>query len=183
MKSTAISIAIHLVLAVFLLSFQTQVSSKFSVDAGMGAVEIQLTQSSAPAKKIKPPTSTVSAVIKPALAIAQETSYSEGTDSIAVSSGKGALTEIQPDYFRNPAPVYPERARILRQEGVVYIYVAIAQDGSVKDLSLGKTSGFPLLDEAALKAVRKWQFQPAQRGGTATESRVSIPIRFNISKA
>ena len=50
---------------------------------------------------------------------------------------------------------YPERARQLGQEGVCLLRVTITREGEVKGVILKESSGYPLLDNAAMNAVRK----------------------------
>ena len=60
-------------------------------------------------------------------------------------------------YLSNPRPDYPEEARQKHQEGVVMVSVEVGTDGSGSDVTLARSSGFPLLDAAALQAVRRWR--------------------------
>lgn len=76
----------------------------------------------------------------------------------------------------NPRPDYPAQARRERQEGVVFVAVEIDSDGKPVDVALGRTSGFPLLDAAALRGVRRWRFEPASSGTSHAE----VPIRFSL---
>lgn len=50
---------------------------------------------------------------------------------------------------------YPERARQLGQEGVCLLRVTITREGEVKNVILKESSGHPLLDNEAMRAVRK----------------------------
>lgn len=50
---------------------------------------------------------------------------------------------------------YPGAARARRQEGVVQLRVSVARNGSLLALSLEKSSGVPLLDQAALETFRR----------------------------
>ena len=56
------------------------------------------------------------------------------------------------------APVYPEIARVARVEGIVVVDCTIDGDGRVIDARVLR--GHPLLDEAALAAVRRWVYMP-----------------------
>lgn len=76
----------------------------------------------------------------------------------------------------NPRPEYPAQARRERQEGVVFVAVEIDSDGKPVDVALERTSGFPLLDAAALRGVRRWRFEPASSGTSHAE----VPIRFSL---
>ena len=57
------------------------------------------------------------------------------------------------------APAYPELARTLRLSGVVKIEVTIVPNGTVKGTRV--IGGNPVLVQAALDAVKKWQFETA----------------------
>ncbi|MEI8235061.1 MAG: energy transducer TonB [Verrucomicrobiota bacterium] len=99
----------------------------------------------------------------------------------AASAGGNAGGSLEGVRVRsNPRPEYPAQARRERQEGVVLVAVEIGADGSPVDVALGRTSGFPLLDAAALRAVRRWRFEPASAAGRAAASHAEVPIRFNL---
>jgi protein TonB len=92
----------------------------------------------------------------------------------------GSATGIR--YLYNPRPAYPAEARARRQQGVVIMSVDISAAGRVVDAHVMRTSGFPLLDRAALAAVRSWVFAPASRGGVDVAADVEIPVRFSLSQ-
>jgi protein TonB len=85
-------------------------------------------------------------------------------------------------YLSNPKPDYPEVARQQHQEGMVVVSVEVGTDGRASDVILARSSGFPLLDTAALQAVRRWRFEPAQVGGLPVSSRVDVPVGFSLSR-
>jgi protein TonB len=88
----------------------------------------------------------------------------------------------QVHYLSNPKPDYPEQARIQHQEGVVLLDVIVGANGRPTSVTLRRTSGFPLLDSAAIQAVRRWTFDPARAAGLPVPSTVEIPLRFSLSK-
>lgn len=92
---------------------------------------------------------------------------------------KGGST-AEPDYLNNPPPKYPNESRRRHEEGVVLISAAIDSSGRVKSLDISKSSGFSLLDESAISAVRNWKFKPARFAGIAIDSSVEIPVRFSL---
>ena len=96
----------------------------------------------------------------------------------AAATGPGATMHAR--YRSNPKPAYPDEARNLRQEGVVLLGVKVGADGRVVSVSLQRSSGFPLLDQAAISGVKSWTFVPARSAGVAVTSRVDVPIRFSI---
>ena len=57
-------------------------------------------------------------------------------------------------------PVYPAIALKMRIEGTVKLDVTIDPDGSVSDVKV--VSGHQLLASAAVEAVKKWRYEPAE---------------------
>jgi len=97
---------------------------------------------------------------------------------VLVPTLRGARHEAMPEYLRNPAPVYPEQARERNWQGTVVLKVLVAQDGRSARLRVEKSSGYPILDTAALRAVRTWQFLPARAGRFTFSSWIKVPVRF-----
>jgi len=92
------------------------------------------------------------------------------------------LSEAIPLYRENPPPAYPALARKRRYEGTVILEVLVNKNGRVTDLKIYHSSGYAVLDEAALETVKDWQFQPGKRGETAIDMWVRVPIRFNLKE-
>jgi protein TonB len=95
-------------------------------------------------------------------------------------AGRGAVLTAKPRYRTNPTPEYPIASRRRREEGVVLLNVAVDVSGTPTAISLNRSSGYPLLDRAALDAVRRWTFEPARSGGVAMLSLVVVPVRFSL---
>lgn len=79
-----------------------------------------------------------------------------------------------------PKPAYPELARKRNQEGTVNIRCQVDSTGAVKEVSLAKSSGFRLLDEAALKTVRQWKFKPGKKDGINVAGTIIVPVQFKL---
>ena len=79
---------------------------------------------------------------------------------------------------QKPPPEYPRAALRNRESGTVLVRVAVDASGMPSDVTLEKNSGSRDLDRAALEAVRKWRFQPAQRDGQPVAGSLVIPIEF-----
>lgn len=103
-----------------------------------------------------------------------------GRDQTTLRSEGGALTEARPNYLRNPAPPYPYQARQNGWEGVVLLRAAVDRTGQPTRVELEASSGYDVLDQSALKAVRRWKFNPARLGALPVESMVRIPVRFQL---
>jgi TonB family protein len=95
----------------------------------------------------------------------------------------GAEVESKPDYLKNPAPVYPKGSLRLRQEGLVVLAVQVSRQGHPIQIEIKKSSGYPLLDQAALKALKAWVFMPARIGSLQITSLVEVPIWFKLEHA
>jgi protein TonB len=92
------------------------------------------------------------------------------------------LVEAIPRYRSNPLPEYPRIARRKHWEGVVWLLVDVSGDGDVEGLEIEKTCGHKVLDRAAERTVKRWQFSPATRGGLPVSSQVRIPVRFRLEE-
>ena len=99
----------------------------------------------------------------------------------ARNAGTGERTLAKPDYLRNPPPKYPAESRKLKEQGVVLLKVMVTAAGRAAEVQLQRSSGYPRLDEAALKAVRRWEFNPARVGLTAVACAVEVPVRFGLN--
>jgi protein TonB len=105
-----------------------------------------------------------------------------GLQSAEATQQHAAVTEpVAADYLRNPPPIYPRAALRKRMQGTVLIEVRVSTNGLPLLVSLERSSGHYLLDEAALKAVKKWKFVPAHRGSEMVEASVVVPVEFKIN--
>lgn len=75
-------------------------------------------------------------------------------------------------------PKYPSESRKRGEQGSVGIEFIVSSDGSAKSLSVVSTSGFPLLDEAAINAVREARFTPAKSNGKTIDFPTRIKLDF-----
>lgn len=83
----------------------------------------------------------------------------------------------------NPRPEYPRTAREAGWEGTVVLQILVLPDGTAGNVTLHKTSGYSILDEAALSAVRRWRFFPAMDGNFPIQSVARLPVRFDLKAA
>lgn len=82
-----------------------------------------------------------------------------------------------PELIRRVNPEYPKKARKQRTEGTVRIYAIIGKDGVPHDLLV---KGDPLLNEAAIKAVQQWRYQPGSLSGVPVEIDVIVDVFFQL---
>ena len=77
-------------------------------------------------------------------------------------------------------PVYPPLARQTRINGTVRLHAIIAKDGTIQQLEV--ISGHPLLQQAALDAVRQWRYQPTLLNGEPVEVDTTIDVIFTLNQ-
>jgi protein TonB len=58
--------------------------------------------------------------------------------------------------------------------------VQVDPAGQVLDLSVLGSSGHAALDGAALRAVRRWRFEPARQNGMPVFATVTVGITFRL---
>ncbi len=75
-------------------------------------------------------------------------------------------------------PVYPPLAKQARISGTVRLQAIIAKDGSVVELQV--LSGHPLLQQAALEAVRQWRYHPTLLNSEPVEVITTIDVIFTL---
>lgn len=86
----------------------------------------------------------------------------------------------QPTYLRNPAPPYPHEARRNGWEGTVLLRINVQADGRPSIVEIVRGSGHPVLDDAAVRTLRRWKFSPARLAGQPVSATVEIPISFKL---
>jgi protein TonB len=111
-----------------------------------------------------------------ATAAASSALVAPGSES-GPQSGPEALTP-----YANEKPTYPELARRRGQEGLVQLLAHVDDRGTLTELAVKKSSGYSLLDEAAMKAVRKWRFRPGISNGRPVRGSLLIPVEFRLKK-
>jgi protein TonB len=81
----------------------------------------------------------------------------------------------------NRPPNYPRRARERGWEGTVRLRLLIDIDGTIARVELVESSGFPILDREAERAVQAWTFHPARDAdGKAVPVSKIQPVRFSL---
>jgi len=75
-------------------------------------------------------------------------------------------------------PVYPPLAKQARIQGVVRLQAVIAKDGNIIELQV--LSGHPLLQTAALDAVKQWKYRPTLLNGEPVEVVTTIDVIFTL---
>lgn len=92
------------------------------------------------------------------------------------------LPLVPPDFLLNRKPVYPIIARENGYEGTVILLIKIDHQGRVVNTAIEKSSGYPILDRSALKASRKWRFNPARIENIGIDAKILVPVEFKLEE-
>jgi periplasmic protein TonB len=84
----------------------------------------------------------------------------------------------EPKKLRHVAPEYPDLARQARIQGMVIVEAMIGADGRVGDVSILRS--LPMLDEAAVAAVKQWVYAPTLLNGIPVPVIMTITVRFSL---
>lgn len=93
------------------------------------------------------------------------------------------IAKLDSRYAGSFQPDYPAREQREGIEGVAKVRVLIGADGRVKAVELVATDSPGFFDETKRRALAKWRFKPATRGGVAEESWQTMTVRFEIRNA
>ena len=78
-------------------------------------------------------------------------------------------------------PVYTERAKEAKIQGTVTMNCVVRRDGRVDDITVIESLDAEYgLDDAAVEALRRWEFKPGTRDGTPVAVRVTVQMKFTL---
>ena len=116
--------------------------------------------------------------------IIRDTAPKDTVTSTPLTSPTRPSTAVRMDP-RHPLKIgrehYPDGAVRAEQEGRCIVNMTVAADGHVREAALKTSSGFSLLDQACIEAVRDQRMIPATVDGRPVESTVSMPIVWRLS--
>ncbi len=102
-----------------------------------------------------------------------------GSDAVPGEGPVRAVGNIKPPRLvKMVGPVYPEIARQSRAEGVVILEAQTDQYGRVMNIKVLRS--IPLLDQAAIEAVRQWEYEPKIIEGKSREVVFTVTVRFTL---
>ena len=86
-----------------------------------------------------------------------------------------------PKKIKDVKPIYPAEAQSARIQGIVILEVTVGTDGKVTNAR--PVRSIPLLDEAAIDAVRQWEFTPTLMNGVPVPILMSVTVSFALDGA
>ena len=75
---------------------------------------------------------------------------------------------------------YPETSVRLNEEGTTLLSFKVMTDGSVSDVSVSKSSGYPRLDDAAVSCAGRWRYKPATQDGNPVETAWQANVQWKL---
>ncbi len=84
--------------------------------------------------------------------------------------------------LRGVQPLYPAAARRLNEYGSVIVRVRVGADGHPELVEVATSSGYARLDDAAISAVKRWVFAPAQTAVGPIVSWVTFTVTFRLTE-
>ncbi len=112
----------------------------------------------------------------------RDAAHARQTEKASFNASAPVSVDLNAAYRLNPTPDYPPMALRRGWEGTVRLRVTLDIQGHPTRVDLAASSGYPMLDESALAAVRRWQFRPATRLGEAVVATVEVPIAFKLKR-
>ena len=85
-----------------------------------------------------------------------------------------------PRKISDAAPVYPPLAQAVAAQGIVIIEATIDTNGDVTSTKVLRS--IPLLDAAALDAVRRWKYTPARLNGEPVAVVITVTVNFTLAR-
>ncbi|MBA7581872.1 hypothetical protein ES708_23785 [subsurface metagenome] len=96
----------------------------------------------------------------------------ETRDIIPINSSSGDTDTIKPTALEAIEPVYPLGARRRGEEGTVLLEIRVDRRGRVLEVEVIESSGYPLLDRSAEKALERTRFSPARQNGRSIKATI-----------
>ena len=83
-----------------------------------------------------------------------------------------------PEKIRDVPPVYPPVAQSARIQGIVILEAIIGPDGKVAEVKVLRSVA--LLDQAAVNAVRQWEYTPTLLNGVPVPVIMTVTVNFTL---
>ena len=106
-------------------------------------------------------------------------------DLDAALAKRNFMTNLVPanqlSLLKSVQPTYPFSAQAKKLEGWVDVEFTVSEAGRVKDVAVRAASTPGVFEDAAVKAVSQWRYQPVLRDAKPAPVRTQIRVRFTLS--
>jgi TonB family protein len=86
---------------------------------------------------------------------------------------------VKPKLVKKVTPHYPPAAKESRTQGKVVLDVTVGKDGKVVNVTV--KDGDAVLAEAAVEAVKDWEYEPARKKGEPVECMITVDVNFTLT--
>ena len=118
----------------------------------------------------------VASVVLPTMLLCQDNSAKETYDGQPLCrTGRG----MYPHPTYQPDPEYNNKDRKAKIQGVVTLSLIVTEEGRTADIKV-INSLTPGLDQQAIKAVSRWEFEPVIHDGEPCPTRVTVEVSFHL---
>lgn len=139
-------------------------------------------KTAAPAAEAKAETTTTAPSAAAPLSASAATADTATTEHSTANAVPVSAPVLNATAQYNAPPVYPQLSRRLREQGTVLLELTVLANGTVTDVIVLSSSGYPRLDQAALSAVQQWRYQAARRGNQSIDYRYRQRVEFSLTQ-
>lgn len=136
--------------------------------SGLSEAAEALARNPPPAAQAAPP---VSSAVSPA----------DGAAPAAARDSAPGGSITRPEPLERTPPEYPSAALRRGESGTVLVRAEVDASGRPTEVSVARSSRSRALDRAAVQAVRRWRFSPAQQDGRPVAGTIEVPIEFKTN--
>jgi protein TonB len=91
--------------------------------------------------------------------------------------------DVKPSLLKQVPPSYPPEAKRRKIEDTVVLRLLISEEGSVREVTfLRRAKKDPAFNDAAVSAVRRWTFSPAQKKGRRVACWFNVAVPFQLKR-
>lgn len=105
---------------------------------------------------------------------------SNGEEDYIPNTDEFVAVEVEPERTYEAPLELPKEADTLRVNVTAYVQALVTENGRVSDARIGKTSGYPILDSAAVKQAYLHRYNPAIQQGRPIKIWVSYRVNFDL---
>ena len=100
------------------------------------------------------------------------------------STDDNPFVDVNPEVIKSVQPNYPESMRQKQLNRTLYVKVLVSEKGGIVrgQMKMQDYKANKAFAEAAIEAVKQWQFSPAQKDGKPVKVWVTVPVRFRYKK-
>jgi TonB family protein len=104
--------------------------------------------------------------------------FSTGAPTAAIGEQERDVVTA-PVVIKGGGPLYPPKAMVERQQGLVKLLVTVRPDGTVGNVRVTQHLSREL-DAAAVKAAKQWRFKPGIKNGKAVPVKTAVDMTFTL---